>query len=251
MKIRGVILATLAMMVFFAAYAKANEPEPVKVSSAAPVMVPYLNKTISEVKNEYEFVTDGDQPEADGDRDGFGEDSESDVVAAVLKNTGRMEGVEEMEGTLPELVEPEGNTDTRQEFADNADWEYENDNGESGVDEQGQPEDVGSDGSESGDPDNPVLTYLGPFTITFYCPCEICCGEWATGCTASGVLATEWHTVATGERFPFGTRLYIDGLGYFTVEDRGVDDNTIDVFVNSHDDALNYGLQYMDVYLVN
>ena len=118
-----------------------------------------------------------------------------------------------MAGTLPELVEPEPD-------------------------------------EPIGESEDPVLTYLGPFTITFYCPCEICCGEWATGCTASGVLATEWHTVATGERFPFGTRLYIDGLGYFTVEDRGVDDNCIDVFVGSHDDALNYGLQYRDVYLV-
>ena len=215
MKARGVILSICAMMVFFASYACANEPEPQQVSSAKPVMVPYLNKSISEVNYEYEFVTDGNQPEADGDRDGSGEDSESDVVAAVLKNTGRMEGGEGMQESVPELV------------------------GE--VSEPDEP---------IGGTEDPVLTYLGPFTITFYCPCERCCGEWATGCTASGVLATEWHTIATSEMFPFGTRLYIDGLGYFTVEDRGVEDNCIDVFVNDHDDALNYGLQYMDVYLV-
>lgn len=221
MKIRGVILSTCAMVVFFAAYAMAHEPEPLPQVSAKPVKVPYLNKTISEVNYEYEFVTDGDQPEADGDRVGSVENLDTSYAAAVLKNAGRMEGDENIDmrsdytESLPELVESE------------------------------------PDESSTGGAENPVLTPLGVFTITFYCPCEICCGEWATGCTASGVLATEWHTVATSERFPFGTKLYIDGLGYFTVEDRGVGDNCIDVFVNDHDEALNYGLQYMDVYLVN
>lgn len=95
----------------------------------------------------------------------------------------------------------------------------------------------------------PSLTYLGNYTITFYCPCEICCGEWATGCTASGVMATEWHTVASGQ-FDFGTELYIEGLGNFVVEDRGVEGNHIDIFVNDHQQALDLGLQYRDVYLI-
>lgn len=219
MKARGVILSICAMMVFFASYACANEPEPQQASSAKPVMVPYLNKTINEV-TEYgkEFDSYGDPAEADGDRVGSVEYLDGTYAAAVLKNTGT---VEKGETAMPELDV----TENEQIIGK-------------------------SDEFSSGEPEDPVLTPLGVFTITFYCPCEICCGEWATGCTASGVLATEWHTVATGERFPFGTRLYIDGLGYFTVEDRGVGDNCIDVFVNSHDDALNYGLQYRDVYLV-
>ena len=93
------------------------------------------------------------------------------------------------------------------------------------------------------------LTYLGEYTISFYCPCEICCGEGATGYTASGVPATAWHTVASGQ-FEFGTELYIDGLGYFVVEDRGVDGNWIDVFCGNHDEALALGLQNRGVYLV-
>jgi len=215
MKARGVILSICAMMVFFASYACANEPEPIQPSSAKPVMVPYLNKNINEVtKYEYESDIDGNQQATVSDRVGSVEDFDTSYSAATLKNAGTVEGGEVMSEAMPELVESE------------------------------------PDESSAGGTEDPVLTPLGVFTITFYCPCEICCGEWATGCTASGVLATEWHTVATGERFPFGTRLYIDGLGYFTVEDRGVDDNCIDVFVNDHDEALNYGLQYMDVYLV-
>ena len=96
---------------------------------------------------------------------------------------------------------------------------------------------------------DPVLTYIGNWTITFYCPCEICCGQWATGCTASGVAATEWHTVAT-DMFPFGTELYVDGLGYFVVEDTGVSGEWLDVFVNDHQQALDLGMQTRDVYYV-
>ena len=102
--------------------------------------------------------------------------------------------------------------------------------------------------AESGECD-PVLTYVGNWTITFYCACSECCGDFATGCTASGVAATSWHTVAT-DQFPFGTELYVDGLGYFVVEDLGVSGEWLDVFVNDHQEALNLGLQYRDVYVV-
>lgn len=95
----------------------------------------------------------------------------------------------------------------------------------------------------------PTLEYVGDWTISFYCPCEICCGEWATGCTASGVLAQEWHTVAT-DQFPFGTQLYVEGLGNFVVEDTGVTGEWLDVFVNDHQEALDLGLQIRSVYIV-
>lgn len=93
------------------------------------------------------------------------------------------------------------------------------------------------------------MIYLGEYTISFYCECSICCGEWAYGATASGAMPTAWHTVASGQ-FDFGTQLYIDGLGYFVVEDRGVDGNWLDVFVDDHNEALSLGLQSRSVYLV-
>ena len=222
MKIRGVILSTCAMVVFFAAYAMAHEPEPIEVSSAKPVMVPYLNKTINEVNYGRTDATDGYPEEIGQDGEETGQnpdDLDEGTPGTVLTNAGAMEGGKE---TMPELV------------------------GE--VSEPDEP--IGESDESAGGTEDPVLTPLGVFTITFYCPNSCCCGEYANGYTASGTLATEGRTIATGERFPFGTRLYIDGLGYFTVEDRGVDDNCIDVFVNDHDEALNYGLQYMDVYLV-
>jgi len=103
---------------------------------------------------------------------------------------------------------------------------------------------------DSSDRTDPVLTCLGDWTISFYCPCEICCGQWATGCTASGVLATPWHTVAT-DGLEFGTVLYVDGLGYFTVEDRGTEYGWLDIYVGDHAAALDLGLQTRSVYIVS
>jgi 3D (Asp-Asp-Asp) domain-containing protein len=94
----------------------------------------------------------------------------------------------------------------------------------------------------------PSMEYLGTYTISFYCPAECCCGQWAWGATASGVMPTAWYTVASD--LPFGTILYIDGLGTFEVQDRGVSGAWIDVFVSDHSEAVNNGLQYRDVYIV-
>lgn len=90
--------------------------------------------------------------------------------------------------------------------------------------------------------------YIGEYTITFYCPCPACCGEFATGYTASGTLATEGRTVACD--LPFGTVLEIEGLGIYIVEDRGVEGNQIDIFVNDHQTALNLGMQYRNVWIL-
>ena len=49
---------------------------------------------------------------------------------------------------------------------------------------------------------------------------------------------------------PFGTKLVIGGLIY-TVEDRGTPYGHVDIYMNSHTDATNFGVQYADVYLSN
>lgn len=91
--------------------------------------------------------------------------------------------------------------------------------------------------------------YLGTFRITHYCPCSVCCGEY-TGLTASGTYATAGRTVSASSQFEFGTQLEIDGNVY-TVEDRGgFSENTIDIFCDSHEEALEKGSYYADVYIV-
>ena len=94
------------------------------------------------------------------------------------------------------------------------------------------------------------------FRTTAYCPCVICCGK-TDGITASGLKATQWHTVAAGNDYPFGTRIYIPEFkdmpngGWFVVEDRGgaVSNNRLDVFFNTHQEAINYGVMEVTAYV--
>ena len=81
-------------------------------------------------------------------------------------------------------------------------------------------------------------------TLTAYCPCVKCCGK-SDGITASGTQATAGRTVAVDTRLiPYGTEISIDGKTY-VAEDCGgkVKGYTIDVFFNSHEEALNFGRQ--------
>ena len=85
------------------------------------------------------------------------------------------------------------------------------------------------------------------YKITAYCPCAKCCGK-ATGRTAMGTKATAGRTVAASGKFAFGTKLNINGHVY-TVEDRGgaINGKKIDIYVNSHAEALAWGVRYLPV----
>lgn len=91
------------------------------------------------------------------------------------------------------------------------------------------------------------------YKITFYCPCEKCCGKWAGGNTASGTKPTASRTVAAPKSFAFGTQIRIDGLGHYVVEDRGgaIKGNRLDVFVDSHAEALRLGVMHKEVSIVH
>lgn len=86
------------------------------------------------------------------------------------------------------------------------------------------------------------------YKITAYCSCSKCCGKHATGYTASGTKATAGRTVAAPSNFAFGTKLIINGKEY-VVEDRGgaIKGNRIDMYVNSHAQALAWGVKYLPV----
>ncbi len=85
------------------------------------------------------------------------------------------------------------------------------------------------------------------FKVTAYCSCAKCCGK-ATGRTAAGTQATAGHTVAASGQFAFGTKLIINGQQY-TVEDRGgaIQGNRIDIYMNSHAEAVAWGVKYLPV----
>lgn len=89
------------------------------------------------------------------------------------------------------------------------------------------------------------------YKVTAYCPCAKCCGK-ANGRTASGTKATAGRTVAASSKFAFGTKLNIGGNTYI-VEDRGgaINGNRIDIFVNTHAEALQWGVRYLTVNVAN
>ena len=85
------------------------------------------------------------------------------------------------------------------------------------------------------------------FKVTAYCSCSKCCGK-QTGITASGTRATAGRTIAASGQFAFGTKLIINGKEY-TVEDRGgaIQGNRIDIYMDSHAEALAWGVKYLPV----
>ena len=93
----------------------------------------------------------------------------------------------------------------------------------------------------------PMVHLWGVATITHYCNCSICCGQWAGGGTASGTTPTAGRTVAAD--LPFGTRLLINGHEY-TVEDRGVSGCWVDIYCDSHAEALARGMYQTEVYII-
>lgn len=96
---------------------------------------------------------------------------------------------------------------------------------------------------------------LGEFELTAYCPCPICCGIYSNmenPTTASGTRATQGRTIATDTKvIPFGSKVVINGKIY-TAEDTGsaIKGNRIDIFYESHTEALYFGRQKAQVYLV-
>ena len=89
------------------------------------------------------------------------------------------------------------------------------------------------------------------YKVTAYCPCSKCCGKYANGITAMGTTAKAGRTVAAPSNFSFGTKLLINGKEY-TVEDRGgaIKGNRIDMYVNTHAEALAWGVKYLPVKVV-
>lgn len=83
------------------------------------------------------------------------------------------------------------------------------------------------------------------FTVTAYCPCEKCCGEYANGYTATGSKATQGVTIATDpDVIPMGTEVEIDGHIYIAQDVGGaINGNRIDMYFDSHEDALQWGVQ--------
>lgn len=96
------------------------------------------------------------------------------------------------------------------------------------------------------------LTSLGIFETTAYCPCEICCGK-NTGITASGATAKANHTIAVDpDVIPLGSQVQINGKTYMAEDTGGaIKGKKIDIFFETHEEALAYGRRDVEVYLIS
>lgn len=97
----------------------------------------------------------------------------------------------------------------------------------------------------------PQFVSLGEFKITAYCACIECCGK-TDGITATGTRATQGRTIAVyPKQIPYGTEVTFDGHTYIAEDCGGaIKENRIDVYFDSHQDALEYGVQYHEVFVL-
>jgi 3D (Asp-Asp-Asp) domain-containing protein len=109
--------------------------------------------------------------------------------------------------------------------------------------------------------EEPGITNLGEFVVTHYCSCPICCGEYGENrpideegeeivYTSTGEVAVAGQTIAVDpEVIPYGTEVVIDGQAYVAQDTGGaIKGNRIDVYCNSHEEALERGVFTTDVY---
>jgi len=109
------------------------------------------------------------------------------------------------------------------------------------------------------EPEKAEPVCLGVYRITAYCACEKCCGEWAKNRPggivkgAAGIELTPGYSAASP--LPFGTELYIEGYGDVVIQDRTAtwvvekyEGKVIDIYFDNHDEALEFGCKWLNVY---
>ena len=97
------------------------------------------------------------------------------------------------------------------------------------------------------------FVYLGEYKLTYYCDeryNHICGGS---GVTASGRPTTVGSTIGVNPKeIPYGSMVYIEGLGFRSADDTGSGIGTkhIDVLVSGHQEALSQTLLKSDVWVL-
>lgn len=91
------------------------------------------------------------------------------------------------------------------------------------------------------------------FRVTAFCACEKCCKGSADRITANGYrIQYGDRFIAAPKEYPFGTKMQIPGYNGGTlvsVQDRGgaIKGNKLDVYFDTHQEALNWGVKIIEV----
>ena len=103
---------------------------------------------------------------------------------------------------------------------------------------------------------------LGNFKLTAYCSCSLCCGQWAYNRPVDengneivygsiGERLNEGYSIAVDPSvIPYGTEVIINGHTYKAQDCGGaIKGNRIDVYCDDHQTALEFGVQYAEVFV--
>ena len=94
--------------------------------------------------------------------------------------------------------------------------------------------------------------YLGEFIVTAYCGCKSCNGKWYGSPCKNGEYPEEGVTVACDKNvLPLNTYIEIEGYGIRKCQDTGskIIKNRLDLYFDSHQKALEFGVKTLKVYL--
>ena len=91
--------------------------------------------------------------------------------------------------------------------------------------------------------------YIGECVVTYYCPCEQCCGKWADGLTATGLPAAPGIVAVDPEVIPLGSTVIIDGQKYLAA-DTGVTGKHVDVCLADHAATVEAGVGNAEVWII-
>lgn len=105
---------------------------------------------------------------------------------------------------------------------------------------------------------------LGEFKLTGYCSCKICCNGWSNNRPkdeygneivygAIGEKLKEGYSIAVDASvIPYRTEVIINGRTYKAQDCGGaIKGNRIDVYFSDHQSAINFGVQYAEVFLIS
>ena len=109
-----------------------------------------------------------------------------------------------------------------------------------------------------------VKRSLGTFKLTAYCGCSKCCDQYATNRPVDkngneivygsiGKVLTQGKSIAVDPNvIPYDTKVVINNHEYIAHDTGGaIKGNRIDVYFDNHQEALNFGVKYAEVFVYN
>lgn len=100
--------------------------------------------------------------------------------------------------------------------------------------------------------EKPKYKSLGVFKLTAYCPCHICSEGWGAH-TSSGAVATAGRTIGVNSNVIKENSIVVINGHEYIAEDTGgaMRENPylIDIYMNTHQEALDFGVQYAEVFI--